>query len=118
MKIPGSGRVGSNCFLKFSGRVRVRYFVSLLRVGSNSGRVITRSTPNIRSIHKGIKPFKCNSCEKEFATKGTLVIHISAIHENKKDYKCKSYEKTCDKEFALKANLKRHNTAVHNKKKN
>ena len=45
-KKSGTGRVGSKRLPKLSGRVRVGYLGYLLRVGSNSGRVITRSIPN------------------------------------------------------------------------
>ena len=48
LKNSGTGRVGSTAIPKFSGRVRVGYFASLLRVGSISGRVITRHIPSIK----------------------------------------------------------------------
>ena len=47
LKNSGTGRVGSTAIPKFSGRVRVGYFASLLRVGSISGRVITRHIPSL-----------------------------------------------------------------------
>ena len=48
----GMGRVGSKWPLKFSGRVRVGYLAYLVRVGSISGRVITRSTPIHSNLEK------------------------------------------------------------------
>ena len=33
------------------------------------------------AVHEGSKPFKCDLCDKLFATKGKLTLHIKTIHK-------------------------------------
>ena len=56
----------------------------------------------IESVHEGNKPFKCNTCNVNFAGKQNLNVHIASLHEWKKDFKCK----ICDVNFAKEQNLK------------
>ena len=68
---------------------------------------------HIVAVHEGIKPFKCDTCDANFARKDKLIAHIAAIHEGKKPYKCGN----CDARFAQKPNLHGHIAAVHEGKK-
>ena len=34
-----------------------------------------------RAVHEGIKPFKCGLCEKLFATKSNLTLHVKTTHQ-------------------------------------
>ena len=42
------------------------------------------------SVHEGLKPFKCDSCEKDFTAKQSLLVHTYTIHKKKEDFKCTS----------------------------
>ena len=48
-------------------------------------------------------------CDKSFAAKGTLNIHIESVHEDKKAFKCNA----CVKSFAQKIALNRHCASFH-----
>ena len=39
-------------------------------------------------VHKGLKKYKCDKCNKSFATSGNLKIHNEIIHEGLKKIKC------------------------------
>ena len=64
-------------------------------------------------VHEGKKPFKCNICDTNFASKQGLNTHIATVHEGKKPYRCN----TCDSSFSQKQTLKNHITMVHEQKK-
>ena len=53
---------------------------------------------HIELVHGGLKPFKCNDCDKGFSLEGNLKGHINPVHEGKKPFKCND----CDKAFSLK----------------
>ena len=55
--------------------------------------------------------FKCHECQKQFANKQSLNIHISSVHERKK-YECPQ----CKKQFTQQCNVTTHISNVHEKK--
>ena len=44
---------------------------------------------HIRSVHSGIKAFKCQRCEMEFDESWKLKRHFNSVHLNLKLYKCR-----------------------------
>ena len=66
---------------------------------------------HVTAVHENKKPFKCEICDYSFSQKGGLEQHVAAIHEKKKLYKCD----ICDKEFTLKQNMSRHVASIHDK---
>lgn len=62
--------------------------------------------------HGGPKDFKCDKCERTFARKEYLRTHIRT-HTGEKIYKCD----TCEQTFARSCNLKVHMWSKHNDKK-
>ena len=58
-------------------------------------------------INETIK-FQCNQCNKQFAYRQSLNLHVKSLHEEL-SYKC--YD--CDKSFNIKGNLIRHNKNQH-----
>lgn len=56
--------------------------------------------------------FACNSCNKSFSTKYSLMRHYRTAHESKKPFGCS----LCDRQFSQKANMERHKNLVHAKK--
>ena len=44
----------------------------------------THLNRHITSVHEGIKPFKCNICEANFARKSHLNEYSASVHERKK----------------------------------
>ena len=35
---------------------------------------------HIDGVHKGLRTFKCNACDKSFGQKGTLKLHVQGVH--------------------------------------
>lgn len=35
---------------------------------------------HIDGVHKGLRTFKCNACDKSFSQKGTLKLHVQGVH--------------------------------------
>ena len=64
---------------------------------------------HVLTVHKGMKPFQCEFCVKQFTTKLVKNLHVDSVHEQKKPFKCE----TCDYSSSYKANLKRHAASVH-----
>ena len=64
-----------------------------------------------KSVHEGIKSFKCNSCEYETLIKTHLKWHAE-WHVESVHFKCH----ICQFTFTTKFSLKRHIASVHEKK--
>ena len=68
---------------------------------------------HIQFVHEQQRNFKCDSCEKSFAQSGGLKKHIKTTHEGHKDFICDS----CGKSFTLPQSLKKHIHIVHEGRK-
>ena len=62
-----------------------------------------------KSVHEGIKPYKCNNCDYETAQKAHLKKHIDSVHKGIKPFKCNM----CKFEAAQEWNLNKHIESVH-----
>lgn len=60
--------------------------------------------------HKGLKPFKCDYCDKAFAEKGTLKVHLRS-HSSICYYNCEYCPYGCKTE----SHLREHYKIKHNK---
>ena len=65
----------------------------------------------MKSVHEGIKSFKCNLCDYQATQISNLKIHIDSVHEGTKPFKCN----LCYYKAAQNASLKRHIRSVHEK---
>ena len=80
---------------------------------------------DVKIVHEGTKPFKCNICPSAFPQKGDLTRHIIAVHEKKKTSKSsnetiagKKYIcEICERVFNDNRNRKTHIRSVHEGKK-
>ena len=52
---------------------------------------------HMKSVHEGIKPFKCKICEYKAGLRSNLKKHIETVHEGIKSFKCC----VCDVKFAI-----------------
>ena len=71
---------------------------------------------HIKSIHEGIKEYKCEYCGKEFDKKNNLKKHIIGVHEESTE----NYNFVCDfcaKRFYSSSHLKRHVLQHHSENK-
>ena len=64
---------------------------------------------HVTAVHQGLKEYKCEECNQEFARPASLRSHIDTVHEGKKPYKCDR----CDKRFSHSGSIADHITAVH-----
>ena len=64
---------------------------------------------HISTVHEGKKQHQCHICEKYFSRPESLQIHIKVKHEGKKHYQCKF----CDKEFKYFYQRRAHVLADH-----
>jgi uncharacterized C2H2 Zn-finger protein len=96
-----------------------------------------------KSVHLGIKDFKCDICDQAFSAKGALTMHVNNAHKKLGRYNCdlcdySSYKESkleihskgvhlgikdfkcdiCDKAFSRKADLVRHVNRIHKQLKN
>ena len=62
-----------------------------------------------KTVHKGIKEFKCKVCDFTCSQKGHLKQHVALVHEGVKPYKCLHCAKFC----TTKGNLRQHISRVH-----
>ena len=60
-------------------------------------------------VHENVKDYKCDSCDKSFTWKSQLEFHTKKIHMNMKPYQCVC----CDKRFAVKNMMELHLQIVH-----
>ena len=65
---------------------------------------------HINRIHKGIKRFKCDPCQKAFADSGDFKKHIKYTHEKER---CRFKCELCEKTFAFPNTLRNHVKSAH-----
>ena len=68
---------------------------------------------HVDAVHRGIKPFVCNSCEYTSAFPHHLRRHIEIVHEGKRPFKCE----TCNKDYTAQQHLQIHIDSFHEGKK-
>merc|ERR1712150_2830 len=73
---------------------------------------VSVSTSNISFSGKLASDLRCSKCDKSFASKQVLKVHIRSIHEKIKDYSC-DY---CDYTTADGSNFRRHINKYHKQK--
>ncbi|XP_066919148.1 zinc finger protein 25-like [Clytia hemisphaerica] len=70
----------------------------------------TKLTSHQIAVHQlDIKAFNCQECGKSFATKRSLVMHQVTVHEGINPFECQE----CGKSFGSKSNLTSHQRTVH-----
>ncbi|CAB0038484.1 unnamed protein product [Trichogramma brassicae] len=68
---------------------------------------------HITIVHDGRKDHVCDRCEEKFGIRSNLLKHQKTVHEGRRDYACDH----CEKKFGDPSNLKRHQRIVHNGRK-
>lgn len=63
---------------------------------------------HLQTVHNKERPWKCSTCDQEFALKQHLQRHQN-VHTHEKPYKCE----VCSKTFSLKFNMDMHIKTVH-----
>ena len=64
---------------------------------------------HIMAVHDKIKPFKCMLCNFKTVVKAELNRHVAAVHHKVKEFACH----LCDKQFARKCKLTNYVKAIH-----
>ena len=59
---------------------------------------------HVKSVHEGIRPYKCDSCGHRFAAKKSMEYHVQRVHEGQKNYRCDQ----CLKRFTTNFSLQTH----------
>ena len=70
---------------------------------------------HIDAVHLGLRPFKCDVCDKDFTQKTHLRTHQKNVHENVQDTRFKCDE--CSKFYQSNQQLREHTERVHLKMK-
>ena len=94
---------------------RLRLKCSICTQSFLAKRSLTR---HIKTVHEGIKPFKCELCNVGYYTNIRLRCHYQRVHKEKKrklktSFKCEY----CNTEFSSKTSLITHNKKFHDGKK-
>ena len=63
------------------------------------------------STHNKMKPFSCTFCDKQYARKSSLTIHLNVVHRKPKPFPCT----LCDESFLCKEDMSRHISVDHHK---
>ena len=61
------------------------------------------------NVHKGLKLYKCETCDNTFNNRASLNRHISTVHKGERNHKCE----LCSRRFSDKRSLKKHVSNVH-----
>ena len=111
------------CSSTFTTTTGLKYHVKISHEGckvdmvicTECGKSIRKQSikRHMRTVHEGIRDYKCDSCEKSYTEKITLLRHKQNVHEGKKNYTCDS----CGMCFTVATSLKRHVLRVHEKRK-
>ena len=64
---------------------------------------------HIDSVHRGLKPYKCDICDKAYGDRSTLRSHKNNVHLGIKPHKCD----ICDKAYGDSSTLRSHKKNVH-----
>ena len=70
-------------------------------------------TNHTNAVHLGIRPYKCETCEKTFTQKTHYNTHIRNVHMSHKMFSCKY----CDSEFSNRRDFERHHDSKRHKRK-
>ena len=79
---------------------------------------INEISRHIKTVHEGIKPYKCNKCDLSFGRKYNLKRHVARKHSEKNEeenailYECDC----CNKTFKTKKELKGHQVRLEEKR--